>query len=353
MLIKAAEPAVADPRGWASDVLDVLKLHGLPQSRENVCSIIAVADQESGFVANPTVPNLGKSSEKAVIEKLSKLSILRGGAITFLNRFPDPADSFMQRIRRAKTERDLDLAYRALVAGLEDYARRYKLGLLLDNHFASDLIEGSNEIDTIGSMQVAVNFAVQYETQRRGGKALSLQEIYQVRDSLYTRKGGLFYGALLLLGYESGYDKKLYRFADFNAGRYSSRNAAFQAVIGVLSKQTLATDGDLLMYKADGSVASKVSGTEQALRYINQAFALNLKESQIRRDLMQEKTLSFNNTTTYKLIRATYAKATGKAAVYAQVPNIQLHSEKTSRILTTGKFANTVYGRYQRCLAAR
>jgi hypothetical protein len=353
MLIKAAEPAVADPRGWAGDMLEVLNLHGLPQSRENVCAIIAVADQESGFVANPAVPNLGKLSEQAVVEKLSKLSILRGGALLFLNRFPSANDSFMQRIRRAKTERDLDVAYRELIAGLGDYARQYKLGLLVDNGFARDLIEGSNEIDTIGSMQVAVDFAVQLETQRRGGRALSLQDIYQVRDSLYTRKGGLYYGALLLLGYESGYDKKLYRFADFNAGRYSSRNAAFQTVIAALGKQPLASDGDLLMYKADGSVAATVSGTEQALRRINQAFALNLKDSQIRRDLLQEKTLGFNETTTYKLIRATYAKATGKAAVYAQVPNIQLHSEKTSRVLTTGKFANTVYGRYQRCLAVR
>lgn len=353
LLIKAAEPAVADPRGWASDLLEVLHLHGLPQSRENVCAIIAVTDQESGFVANPTIPNLGKMSEKAVVEKLSKLSILRGGALTFLNRFPSANDSFMQRIRRAKTERDLDLAYRELIAGLGDYARQYKLGLLVDNGFARDFIEGSNEIDTIGSMQVAVDFAVQQETQRRGGKALSLQEIYQIRDSLYTRKGGLYYGALLLLGYESGYDKKLYRFADFNAGRYSSRNAAFQAVIAALSKQPLASDGDLLIYKADGSVAITVSGTEQALRTINKAFALNLKDWQIRRDLMQEKTLGFNDTPTYKLIRATYAKATGKTPVYAQVPSITLHSEKTSRILTTGKFADTVYGRYQRCLAVR
>ncbi len=352
-LIKAAEPAVADPRGWASDLLEVLHLHGLPQNRENVCAIIAVTDQESGFVANPTIPNLGKMSEKAVVEKLSKLSVLRGGALTFLNRFPSANDSFMQRIRRAKTERDLDLAYRELIAGLGDYARQYKLGLLVDNGFARDLIEGSNEIDTIGSMQVAVDFAVQLETQRRGGKALSLQEIYQIRDKLYTRKGGLYYGTLLLLGYESGYDKKLYRFADFNAGRYSSRNAAFQAVIAALNKQPLASDGDLLIYKADGSVAITVSGTEQALRTLNKTFALNLKDWQIRRDLMQEKTLGFNDTPTYKLIRATYAKATGKTPVYAQVPSITLHSEKTSRILTTGKFADTVYGRYQRCLAVR
>ena len=151
-LIKVAEPAVKDAAGWAADILAVLKLHRLPQVRENVCSVIAVADQEAGFVANPAIPNLGKMSEKAVNDKLHKLSLLGDGAILFLNQFPNKQNSFMQRIRNARTERDLDLAYRDLIAGLEQYIRQYKLGLLVDNGIARDLIEGSNEIDTIGSM---------------------------------------------------------------------------------------------------------------------------------------------------------------------------------------------------------
>lgn len=349
-LIKAAEPNVHEPNGWATDLLNALSQHHLPQTKENVCAVIAVADQESGFVANPPVPNLGKIAEKAVIEKINKIPLLSGQAEAFLNRFPDPSNSFMQRIRKAKTEKDLDLAYRDLISGLEKYALQFKMGLLVNNIFARDFIESRNEIDTIGSMQVAVDFAVQYESYRQRGKTLSLEEIYAIRDRLYTREGGLFYGSLLLLGYDSGYDKKIYRFADFNAGRYSSRNAAFQQVIAELLEQAIATDGDLLMYNADGSIASTISGTEKAIRALVQKFGLGLKDWEIRRDLSQEKTMSFNNTATYTTLTKLYKAVKKTPPAYAVIPKIVLHSEKTSRILTTERFATMVNNRYQRCL---
>ena len=349
-LVRQAEPAAKDPRGWAADILAVLNIHNLAQNKENACSVIAIVDQESGFNANPAVPNLGKLSEKAVIEKLSKLSFLGSQAENFLNKFPNTKNSFMQRIRNAKTERDLDMAYRDLMQGIEEYAKQYKLSILFNNSFARDFIESRNEIDTIGSMQVAVDFAVQYEMERRGGSALSLKEIYQVRDRLYSRQGGLYYGSLLLLGYPSGYDKKIYRFADFNAGRYSSRNAAVQHMITILSGKKLATDGDLMIYNADGRVAATASSTELALRALSTTQGLNLSETQIRRDLMKEKSLAFNDTTTYKTLIAAYRIKKKTYPPYAIVPGIELQSEKTSRILTTAKFANTVYGRYQQCM---
>lgn len=350
-LIKIAEPKVREPRAWASDLLTVLKEHGLEQSRENICAVIAIADQESGFVANPAVPNLGKISEQAVISKLKKFSLLGDGAVIFLNKFPNANDSFMQRIRKAKTERDLDLAYRDLMGGLKDYAQQYKLNWLVDNRFANNFIESNNEINTIGSMQVAVQFAVQFEREKRKGKALSLEEVYQIRDKLYTRKGGLYYGTLLLLGYETGYDKKIYRFADFNAGRYSSRNAAFQTMLAKLAGKALASDGDLLIYQQDGDVEMTVSGTEQALRMVVKQYNLGFKDYQIRRDLLKEKQLAFNSTPTYQAILKAYQQTTGKAPLYAQLPGIELQSEKSSRILTTAKFANTVNMRYQGCVS--
>lgn len=341
-LIKTAKPKVLDATGWAQDILDTLKLHNLPSSKENVCAVIAIIAQESSFVANPAVPNLGRLSEQAIIQKLNQIPVLGGEAESFLNRFPNPRDSFMQRIRRAKTERDLDVAYRNLVAGL---MQAYQLDFIDD-----DLIEANNEVRTIGAMQVGVDFASQYEEENQGHQ-LSLTEIYQLRDKLYTRKGGLYYGTLMLLGYETGYNKKLYRFADFNAGRYTSRNAAFQHVIANLANDPLILDGDLLIYD-HGNISDSVSTTEQMLRAVNYQYNLGLSDVQIRRDLTLEKTMTFNKTATYKNVTGLYRKLRKVEPPYAIVPSITLHSAKTSRVLTTEKFANTVNGRYQRCISS-
>jgi hypothetical protein len=167
---------------------------------------------------------------------------------------------------------------------------------------------------------------------------------------MYTRKGGLYYGTLLLLGYETGYDKKIYRFADFNAGRYASRNAAFQQIIGELTAQKLTPDGDLLIYTKSGTISGTLSQTENALKLLNTKYSLGLNDSKIRNDLSLEKSQQFKDTSTYKVIRDIYRKQTKRNPIYAIIPQITLHSEKTTRILTTEKFAMNVNNRYQNCI---
>ena len=346
--IAAARPKTSDTAGWANDILLALQAHNIPQTPENICAMVATIDQESAFSANPAVPNLGKLSEKAVINKLNQYPFLGGQAEAFLYQFPSSRDSFMQRIRRAKTERDLDTTYRNIMSSL---AQEYHLSFLINSDYARDFIESQNEINTLGAMQVNIKFASQFESTRRGGAPLSLNEIYQLRNDLYTRKVGLYYGALLLLGYDTGYNRKLYRFADYNAGRYSSRNAAFQTVLGTLAKLPLATDGDLLLYEK-GQVSSAVSSTEQATRFVANKYGLILPDQRIRNDLMQEKTLGFNNTATYKTIMEAYRLVKKTLPPYAIVPHIVLHSSKTARKLTTESYANMVNKRYQKCLGA-
>ena len=182
---------------------------------------------------------------------------------------------------------------------------------------------------------------------------MSLDDVYALRDELYTRHGGMYYGVLLLLGYETGYDRKVYRFADFNAGRYSSRNAAFQSQIAELSGNALAADGDLLLYDKSGKVSGGVSNTEKALRVVLKSSNFELTDEDIHLDLMREKDSDFVQTLTYSALRATYKQVTGKQPVFAVVPNIALSSPKIRSKMTTRVFAESVDRRYQSCMARK
>ena len=69
--IKKVIPArVNDRQSWAQDIFDIMQELSIPKTKQNVCSVVAVVDQESNFVADPTVPGLG---EKAVQEINSRL----------------------------------------------------------------------------------------------------------------------------------------------------------------------------------------------------------------------------------------------------------------------------------------
>lgn len=348
-LIRNADPRVKDPGGWAADMLSGFDDSGIDANRENICSAIAVVSQESGFIANPAIPGLGKLAEQALEDKLSNLPILGARILAWLETVPNAVNSFRDQIRAAKTERDLDLTYRAMLAYA---AGRTETAFIVNSGLLNRYIEDRNDVSTIGSMQVSVAFAL--ETARKDRwTAMSLQDVYDLRDDLYTRKGGMKYGILQLLGYETGYDKKIYRFADYNAGRYASRNAAFQSVIATLSGEKLSLDGDLLAYTRPGNALAKVTNSENAVRRAVKNHHLPLTDKDIRADLLKEKTPEFVATRTYALLRETFAKAIGKTAPFAQLPEITLESVKIKNRLTTAIFAERVNARYQRCMAVK
>lgn len=347
-LARAIVPKGRDGNGWGYDIHQGLTANGIGTSKENVCSVIAVIGQESGFVANPEVKGLGPMAEKAIREKLAKLPVVPGPAMLafewFLAHKPTAEKSYLALIRAARTERDLDLVFRNIAYNLfKDYATT---GLLNSSPVAAK-VDAANPVTTLGSMQVSVEYVIG-EVETAKDRKLRLNEIWALRDELYMRAGGVAYGTRMLLRYYAGYDSRIYVFADYNAGRYASRNAGFQQAVAELSGAKLALDGDLLVYEK-GSPKREASGTEKAVRSLK----TGLGDKEIRADLLLGKSVKFRETETYRRVAALYQKTRGRDMPKAAIPQITLASPKISHTMTTEKFARSVMGRYERCLGVK
>lgn len=334
---------VPDAHSWAKDITDIMQNLDIERSKQNVCSVIAVVDQESNFVADPIVTGLGEKSLKEIDSRLEdKLGKTLANVFRkMLRNKPTAEDNFMNRIRKVKTERQLDELYREIFAY---FAKEYNVSAItgVAKIVGSDISERLNPITTLGSMQVHIDYA---KENKRG--LISSEDL---RRDLYSQYGGLYYGIHRLMTYSASYDKPLYRFADYNSGMYSSRNAAFQKMLASLTGDKIALDGDLLIYAKDGDPKSVKSQSEQALAKLVKKHNVAMTERQIRFDLKHEKQQDFENTAIYKLVLRLYGEKTGKYPPYAIMPEVVITGPKLSRDYNTNWFATRVDGRYQRCM---
>jgi hypothetical protein len=336
---------VKDREGWAADVLAALDERRLPADPQAVCQVLAIIEQESGFEADPAVPGLPKLLRSELEKKVEKLGPLGKPALHELlgGKAPGAKRTFEQRLGTLKTERDLDVLFRDLLHFYEEkFPAPYKaldlIGALFD---ASP--EDWNPVTTAGSMQVSVRFAEELAARER-------REVSQVRDALYTRAGGVYYGTARLLTHQAAYAQPLFRFADYNAGVYASRNAALQEQVSELVKQPLALDGDLLAYDKRGNALDRDTKSLLAILSFREQFAPELSERRVRADVREEKTAELELTETWRAIKRVYAQRKGVDPPYARVPEVTLKSPKLAHDRSTAWFAKSVNARYQRCL---
>ena len=315
---------VPDRDGWATDIQTAFSTQRINPNPENICAVLAVIAQESGYQADPAVPNLPRIAREEIDRRAAAHHIPEFLVDAALKIHSPNGRSYNDRLRHVRTERELSRIYEDLIASVP-------LGKRLFADF--------NPVETGGPMQVNIVFA----EKNAGDYPYPIAS--SVRDEVFTRRGGLYFGIMRLLDYQTPYTRKVYRFADYNAGRYASRNAAFQNAVSIATGIPLALDGDLL---APGAPLDLPGEPERAVRALGNDLGMDTRA--IRKALQRNDRLDFDDTALYARVFAMADARAGKKLPRAMVPSIELDSPKITRKLTTAWFATRVDARYQRCM---
>jgi Protein of unknown function (DUF1615) len=327
MIDRALPRTATDRAGWSADMYAALRVLNIEPTHENICAVVAVIGQESGFRVDPVIANLPAIAWREIDRRAERAGVPHLLVHSALQLKSSTGRTYGERIDAARTEKDLSDIY-------EDFIGAVPMGRTL---FAE-----RNPIRTRGPMQVNIAFAEQFAATRPYPYPVKIS----IADEVFTRRGSLYFGTAHLLAYSAPYDSYLYRFADFNAGQYASRNAAFQRAVAGASGISVVPDGALLPHDNE---AKDAGSTELAVRAL--APRLNLGDSAIHGALEQGKTADFERSPLYQRVFALADQTEGHPLAREAVPSIQLHGPKISRNLTTEWYAHRVDQRFKLCLS--
>jgi hypothetical protein len=329
LIVKLLPSNVPDRRGWAVDIYAAFAALEIAPEAANLCAVIAVTEQESTFQADPPVPDLPKIARAEIDRRAARLGVPRL-AVSVALQMPSPdGRSYAERIGAVRTERELSEIFEGFLDGVP-LGRR--------------LFAGFNPVRTGGPMQVSIAFAEQDAQRERYPYPVDVS----IRREVFTRRGGMYFGIAHLLDYPAPYDAYLYRFADFNAGRWASRNAAFQHAVSRASGIPLALDGDLIR-RGGAAGRANPGNTELAVRVLGDR--IDASDAAIRRALEAGTGPELEDTEVYERVFELAERFEGHPLPRARVPDIALQGPKIARKLTTRWFAERVDTRYHRCLA--
>lgn len=324
-ILRLMPAKIRDREGWATDIYAAFATLDIEPTTQNLCATLAVTEQESTFTVSPVVPGLGKIARTEIGHRAEQhhvpLLLVKGA---LLLSSPN-GKSYGERIDSARTERELSGIYEDLISSVP---------------LGHRLFADSNPVRTAGPMQVSVAFAEQHVREHPYPYPIE----GSIRHEVFTRRGGVYFGIAHLLGYPEGYGQPIYRFADFNAGWYASRNAAFQNAVSLASGIPLALDGDLVDYDS-----GRTGATERATRSLSSH--LDLSDAQIHRALEQGENVEFEQTPLYQRVFTLAESMERRPLPRAEIPYIDLKSPKITRKLTTQWYANRVNQRYGTCMA--
>ena len=319
---------VSDRTAWIADMYASFTVLHVEPTSQNICAVVAVIEQESGFRVDPVVPGLPTIAWREIDRRAEEVGVPALLAHAALQVPSSSGLSYADRIDHARTEKELSDIF-------DDLIGKVPMG----KHLFANL----NPIHTRGPMQVNIAFAERYAASKPYPYPVKVS----IADEVFTRRGSLYFGIAHLLDYAAPYGTKyLYRFADFNAGQYASRNAGFQVAVSVASGIPLSPDGALLPH---GAKAEEPGSTEMAARTLGAQ--LGLDERAVHRALEMERSSDFERTPLYTRVFDLAERTQRGPLPRAALPHIQLQGPKISRNLTTEWYATRVNERFLRCLA--
>lgn len=143
-LVRLMPANTADRQGWATDITAAFAAQGIEPSDQNLCSVLAVTEQESTFQANPPVPGLPKIAWKEIDRRADQLHIPNFLVHTALLIKSSNGKSYSERLDKVRTEKDLSDIF-------DDMIDSVPMG--------QKLFGSLNPVHTAGPMQVSIAFA--------------------------------------------------------------------------------------------------------------------------------------------------------------------------------------------------
>lgn len=327
-IVRLLPASTSDRAGWAVDIYAAFAALEIAPNLSNLCAVLAVTEQESTFRADPPVANLPRIAWNEIDSRAERLGLPKSVVRVALQLSSPNGKRYSDRIDAVRTEKELSAIF-------EDFIGMVPMG--------QRLFGDMNPVRTGGAMQVSIAFAEQHARARGYPYVMN----GSVRHEVFSRRGGMYFGIAHLLDYPAAYDRPLYRFADFNAGRYASRNAAFQRAASLASGIPLELDGDLIRHGDND--AQRPGSTELAVRSIGKS--IDMDHRAIRRALEQGERAEFERSALYQRVFALAEKFERRPLPRAVVPQIALKGPKIQRKLTTEWFAKRVDERYRKCVA--
>lgn len=104
-IVRLMPAKVPDRQGWATDIYAAFAAQNISPTTQNLCSVLAVAEQESTFQVDPTVPGLGKIARDEIDRRAAKVHIPGLLVSAALQVRSTSGKTYSERLNAARSEK--------------------------------------------------------------------------------------------------------------------------------------------------------------------------------------------------------------------------------------------------------